>query len=228
MPHHSDIDRRNRAIIAFTILTGCRDGAIASLKLKHVDLISRSVYQDAREVNTKFRKTFTSYFFPVSDEARTIVENWVSFLRREKLWGNDDPLFPATEIQMNDDRQFAVTGLKREHWRTTTTIRRVFRDAFLAAGLPYFHPHTFRRTLTRVGETMCQTTEDFKVWSQNLGHDGVLTILSNYGTVAQQRQAEILRGLASRTPIGTASAQQIAREVARELATIRAADKTEP
>lgn len=59
MPYVTEIERRNRALIAFTLLTGVRDGALASLKLKHVDLAAAKVVQDAREVNTKFSKTFT-------------------------------------------------------------------------------------------------------------------------------------------------------------------------
>ena len=38
MPFGTEIERRNRALIAFTLLTGARDSAIASMKLKHVDL----------------------------------------------------------------------------------------------------------------------------------------------------------------------------------------------
>jgi len=58
MPDRTDIEKRNRALIAFTLLTGARDSAIASLKIKHVNLIEESVFQDAREVNTKFSKTY--------------------------------------------------------------------------------------------------------------------------------------------------------------------------
>lgn len=63
MPVATDIDRRNRALIAFSLLTGARDSAIASMKLKHIDVRAGSVYQDAREVRTKFSKTFTTFFF---------------------------------------------------------------------------------------------------------------------------------------------------------------------
>src|SRR5262249_57384300 len=49
----TEIDLRNRALIAFTLLTGARDGAIASLKLKHVDIAEGRLVQDAREVLTK-------------------------------------------------------------------------------------------------------------------------------------------------------------------------------
>ena len=87
MPADTEIERRNRALIAFTLLTGARDSAIASMKLKHVDLIANSVNQDAREVNTKFSKTFNTFFFPVGDEIRRIVAEWVSYLREDKAMG---------------------------------------------------------------------------------------------------------------------------------------------
>ena len=80
MPVDTEIERRNRALIAFTLLTGARDSAIASMKLKHIDLIAGKVEQDAREVKTKFSKTFTTFFFPVGNDIRKIVVDWVSYL----------------------------------------------------------------------------------------------------------------------------------------------------
>ena len=47
-------------------------------------------------MDTKFSKTFTTFFFPVGDEIFQIVVAWVTYLRQDRLWGNDDPLFPAT------------------------------------------------------------------------------------------------------------------------------------
>ena len=195
MPNVSEIEWRNRTIVAFTLLTGARDGAIASMKLRHVDLAARSVYQDAREVKTKFSKTFTTFFFPVGDDLRQIVEDWVVYLRQEKLWGNDDPLFPATRTAMGEGHQFAVVGLKREHWSSAGPIRTIFREASIKADLPYFNPHSLRKTLVQLGETRCQTPEHFKAWSQNLGHEGVLTTFTSYGAVSNGRQGEIINGL---------------------------------
>ncbi len=183
MPTGSEIELRNRALVAFTILTGARDSAIASMKLKHVDLVTDSVYQDARQVKTKFRKTFGTFFFQIGDDVRGIVAEWVAYLREEKLWGNDDPLFPATKIALGPDRQFTSAGLTKEHWSNATPIRKIFKEAFFRAGLPYFNPHTFRNTLVRLGEEVCKTPEDFKSWSQNLGHEKVLTTLLSYGEV---------------------------------------------
>jgi hypothetical protein len=49
MPARTDIEKRDRAIIAFTLLAGARDDATASFKLKHIDLAVGKIDQDARE-----------------------------------------------------------------------------------------------------------------------------------------------------------------------------------
>jgi hypothetical protein len=56
LPHATEIERRNRGVIALTLLTGMRDGALASLKLKHIDLAAAKVLQDARQVHKVFQK----------------------------------------------------------------------------------------------------------------------------------------------------------------------------
>ena len=106
MPAHTDIEQRNRALIAFTWLTGVRDGALASLKVKHVNLTEGRVNQDPREVKTKNSKPQITTFFPVAGEARRIVTEWVELLTKDRLWGLDDPLFPATLVEHGTDRQF--------------------------------------------------------------------------------------------------------------------------
>jgi integrase len=218
MPANTNIELRNRALIAFTLLTGARISAIASMKLKHVDLVANTVNQDAREVNTKFSKTFITFFFlRVGDEIRRIVAEWVSYLRENELWSNNDPLFPATHVAVGVTRQFEVSGLEREHWSSTSPIRKIFREAFVSAGLPYFNPHSFRNTLVQLGQEVCKTPEQFKAWSQNLGHDGVLTTFLNYGEVACQRQGEIIRDLATPQQAAQTDADEIAEAVVKKL-----------
>lgn len=217
MPAITEIERRNRALIAFTILTGARDSAIVSMKLKHVDLSANCIYQDAREVKTKFSKTFTTYFFPLDEDIRQIVADWVMYLREEKLWGNDDPLFPSTRVAVGASHQFEVAGLDRKHWSNATPMRTIFREAFASAGLPYFNPHSFRNTLVRLGEARCKTPEEFKAWSQNLGHEDVLTTFYSYGTVPSHRQGEIMKKLSMQTTETQTEAENIAEAVARKL-----------
>jgi site-specific recombinase XerD len=125
MPADSDVELRNRAVVAFTLLTGARDGAIASLKVKHVDILGNKVEQDAREVRTKFSKTFTTWFFPVGDDIRQIVVDWVGYLTAEMLFGPVDPLFPATRVVQDRDYQFQVGGLSRQRHAYQDDLQRV-------------------------------------------------------------------------------------------------------
>lgn len=195
MPQQTEIERRNRALLAFALLTGARDTALASFQLGHVDLAAGSVFQDARAVKTKFSKTFTTYFFPVGDEVRAVAEDWVRHLREQRLWGSDDPLFPATSVEQGDSLQFEAVGITRKPWSTSAPIRAIFKEAFATAGLPYYNPHSLRSTLVQLGERVCQTPEQFKAWSQNLGHEGVLTTFYSYGAVALPRQGELIKTL---------------------------------
>jgi integrase len=217
MPTKTEIEFRNRTLVAFTLLTGARDSAIASLKLKHVDLIAGCVNQDARDVKTKFSKTFNTFFFPVGEEVRAIVSEWVRYLRDEKLWSNDDPLFPATCVELGENKQFKVAGLSKNHWSNATPIRTIFHEAFERTGLSYFNPHSFRNTLVQLGEEVCKTPEQFKAWSQNLGHEKVLTTFLSYGEVACQRQGEIIRNLATSQRSVSTNADEIAEAVFKKL-----------
>jgi integrase len=203
LPAATAIEKRNRALIAFAMLTGARDGALASFRLKHVDLAQAVVMQDARDVQTKFAKTFETWFMPVGGEALAIFTDWMAFRQSDPLSGPDDPLFPATQIGLRENGGFIAVGLAHDGWSSTAPIRDIFRKAFATAGLPYFNPHSFRHMLARLGERICHTPEQFKAWSQNLGHADVLTTLTSYGQVPSHRQAELIRGLGRRRSIVT-------------------------
>ena len=195
MPSRTDIERRNRALIATAILTGARDNALASLRLGDVNVEALSVFQDANHVRTKFSKTQMTTLYPVGEDFRIILTDWVSFLLKEKLWSLTDPLFPATKVEVGKDKRFTVVGLDRGGWSNTSRIRTIFKDAFLAAGLPYFNPHSFRHTLARLASDHCDDYEQLKSWSQNLGHDDLRTTMVSYGKIAGYRQAQVIRAM---------------------------------
>ena len=199
MPYETDIEKRDRALIAFTLLTGARDSAIASMSLKHVDIINNQVIQGARDVNTKFSKTFTSNFFPVDKRGyvKSIVVEWVDYLKNKLLFGNDDPVFPQTEVKQNKLKRFTAYGLQKQHWSSANPIRAIFKKAFNDTGFDYYNPHSFRNTLVQLGQRICFTPEQMKAWSQSLGHDNVMTTLVSYGEVKIDRQAEIMEELSN-------------------------------
>ena len=194
MPFETDIERRDRALVAFAIVTGARCSAIASFKIRDIDIERRVLFQDARHVRTKFRKSFETWFFPVGDDLEQIVVDWVRFLFEEKLWGFDDPLFPTTRIAIGSSRRFESIGLDRQPWSSTGPIRGIFKDSFGRAGLPYSNPHTFRKTLVALGRQRCKTWAQMQAWAQNLGHESLTTTFGSYGQVAPHGQGELVRG----------------------------------
>ena len=126
-------------------------------------------------------------------------------------------MLPAMREELDTRLHFEAVGVERKAKSSASPIRAIFKAAFEAAGLPYYNPHSLRSTLLRLGQTVCQTPEDFKAWSQNLGHEGVLTTFYSYGTVAPRRQGEIIQALANPTGRATSSADEVAAAVVRAM-----------
>jgi integrase len=61
-----------------------------------------------------------------------------------------------------------------------------------AAELPDVKPHSLRDRLGRVGQKRARSAEQMKAWSQNLGHESMLTTFTSYGTIPDYRQREIV------------------------------------
>lgn len=192
MPEATSVDCRNKALFAFLMLTGARDGAVASLRLKHINMFDGCVYQDAREVRTKNSKTFTTYFLPVDTAFSACFEEWVTYLKTQALFGPDDPLFPPAKVEPKNG-EFKVVGFERTTYKNANTIRAVIKEAFLRADLPPFTPHAFRKTLVKWADTRYPTREAFKAFSQNIGHSNVVTTVSAYCPVSTERQAELIK-----------------------------------
>ena len=70
MPNLTEIEQRDKAILAFLILTGARVGVVSSLRLKHINLVDGFVNQDGREVRTKAGKTCLLYTSPSPRDQR--------------------------------------------------------------------------------------------------------------------------------------------------------------
>ena len=188
MPKTTAIERRNRALIAFTLVSGARDGAIISMRVKHVDLINKRVEQDPNEVDTKAGKQIHTVFFPVGEFFIQEVEDYIDYLKSEQGFTAQDYLFTSTARGRNEIDQFCNVGITKERWAKAQPMRDVFRKAFEAADLPYFNPHSFRKTLMALAYEMELSGEEIKAWSQNLGHAKLDTSVNNYGPVSLDRQ----------------------------------------
>jgi integrase len=213
MPTETAAQRRDRAVIALIMLTGARDAAVASLRVKHLDAQAGRLTQDPLEVRTKRAKAINSVYFPVGDDFAEIVRGWVDELQQTHLFGPDDPLFPATKVEPSGDGLFAAVGLKREPWASAGPIREVFREAFQRAGLPYFNPHSLRQTLVREAYARNLTAREFKAWSQNLGHEAVLTSMTSYGSLSFDEQSDVIGNIGDPAEEVEAEYLQLARQL---------------
>lgn len=196
MPNGTDIEKRNKALFAFFMLTGARDGAVASLKLKHVNLADGHIFQDGRDVNTKNGKTIDTWFFPVDAAYLECFEAWVRYLQDERLFGREDALFPKPEVKAVNGK-FQTVGLSRENYANASKLIRIIREAFAMVRFPEFTPHSFRKTLGLYANQVCKTPEEFKAWSLNLGHENMATTFSAYMPVDRNRHRDLIRGMAN-------------------------------
>lgn len=149
-------------------------------------------------MRTKNSDTFYTWFFPVGDAYLTCFTDWVNYLRTDMLFGPNDALFPKPKIDVIKGQGFQVTGLLNETYANATAYRQMIKAAFVDAGLHPFFPHSFRKTLVKHGDQMCDTREQFKAWSMNLGHDSINTTLTSYLQISVERQGELIKGMANR------------------------------
>ncbi|MFK7902815.1 MAG: tyrosine-type recombinase/integrase [Nitratireductor sp.] len=198
MPFDNDIALRNRALIALTLLTEARAGALASFQLGDLDLTENTIFQDARHVNTKFSKSFVTTFCPVDELPLEIISHYVNYLRGELLFSPTDALFPKTKMSHVKSKGLQVSGLTRDFWQTTQPIREIFKEAFEGAGIAYYHPHSFRDTLAQHTLANSNSFEQVIAMSKNFGHSNVATMLNNYGGINHSLQNDLIRELRPR------------------------------
>ncbi|MEL7028316.1 MAG: tyrosine-type recombinase/integrase [Pseudomonadota bacterium] len=193
MPHGTLVEKRNRTLIAFTLLTGARISALRTLKLKHLDIAKGAVDQDPREVETKGAKHIYTPFFPLSSEALEIVTDWIATLRDQLGWTDNDPLFPKQKVELGSGARFQNAGLDRAHYATGEPVRQVFHDAFVDAGLHPYHPHTFRHMIATHYAKLGVDAGTAKAISQSLGHEHLGTMMQTYVRLSRSDQADLVR-----------------------------------
>lgn len=216
MPGDTDTQKRDRAIIAFTALTGVRDAALISLKIGDVDLTKSEVWQNPRHVKTKNRKVITTFFMAFDPLWLEIVIDWITHARDTLGFQDDDPLFPKEAVINRPEKMaFESAGLSREHWANASPVRQIFQQAFIQAGLIYYRPHSFRKMLVIWAIEHCSQYQ-VKAISQNLGHEHTMTTYNSYGTLSGHHQAKAIASIGTQGTglLQTVATDQLLAEVA--------------
>lgn len=194
MTDRTELERRDKAMFAFVMITGARAGAVSSLRLKHINLVDGFVYQDGREVRTKGGKTITTWFFPMHSDYLKYFTAWVTYLRAKKMFGPQDALFPKPERRIVNGK-FVFDTLSRDIYANASLVSAVFRRAFEQVQMHPYHPHSIRKTLGQELSDRHLPLATQKAWSQNLGHEKFTTTVSSYLPVSDQQQGELIKAL---------------------------------
>lgn len=221
MPNTTAVEKRDRALIAFALITGARINALRTLQLKHVDRARGVVFQDAREVDTKNSKTITTPFYPISDRAIAIVGEWLDHLRIDLDRIDDDALFPRLAVMRGNSGSFEVQGLERGPYASDGPIRDVFKKAFAAAGQPEYNPHSFRKLIANIGASRDLNAAELKAWSMGLGHEHLGTMMQSYVTISPAEQEAIMHRI---TNLHAPDEEEVVLKAVREA--LRAKKKT--
>lgn len=199
IPEGSEVDRRDRALICFTLLTGARISAVASLPIMAFDEDTLTVDQNPKfGIKTKFSKRIVTTFFPI--EYAKAVEyflGWYRYLRHVKGFTAKDPIFPVAKLENGGESlSFHATGeVEPTFWQGSGSARKVFQKRFAEADVPYHHPHTFRHLVVKEFAKSKLTEEEKKAISQNLGHENTGTTFGSYGYghIEEERQVDIVK-----------------------------------
>ena len=199
----TEVDKRDRALICFTLLSAMRDEAITTLPLGCLNIEKQQVHQDPeRGVKTKFSKDILTTLFVFDPAFSEIIKDWVEYLKTEKLFTDQDPLFPATKMEqgLSDSHSFTADNISNEFWKSTGGIRAVFKKRFEAAGLEYFSPHAFRHSATKIALELCKTPAEFKAVSQNLGHENMATTMFDYASLPDEEVEKKVKSIGQSDP----------------------------
>lgn len=197
----SEIEMRDRALISLTFLTGARISAIITLPMRSFDREKIVIDQDpSLGVATKFSKRIVSALIPFSyKEPLDYFLKWFNYLEKQKGFGPNDPIFPATKIENGKENiSYYNTGeVEPIFWKSSSSPRKIFEKRFEQAGVKYYHPHTLRHLLIKEIAKLPLTEEQKKAISQNMGHENVGTTFGSYGygKIEESKQIEIIRDI---------------------------------
>jgi len=203
MPKSTPVELRNRAIIAMFITTGIRVSALITLRGKHVNIHTRWINQDPREVRTKFGKHIRTYCLDLGSELLDAIRDWARW-REAHGFGANAPFFlPDRYMQPNGIglgyRSADAESL--ECWKSDASIQRIIKDAAQAAGISEdaISSHDFRKVLHPFLSKQANMMIIEEVALQlNLGHTPTETIRKHYASMQDSEREEILNELCRR------------------------------
>lgn len=194
IPNKLEIDRRDKALISLSLLTGLRPDSIRSLCIKNIDIKNMIVILDTlNEVDAKFGKYNEIMILPFDLWIYGNISDWISELINKKEFMDNDPVFPKTEMNnSNNHFGFKPENVTKEFWKNTGQINKIFRERAIEAGVTPHTPYGYRRLNAQHARRYATNMEEYSAISQNLGHSETEITEIHYGNMGPEKRKEIL------------------------------------
>ena len=201
MPTTTVVQRRNRALLAFTIVTGMRDDAIASVRLKHVDSELRRRDPDlrwrcersfpSRSSPTSFPSGLTctrSFSSGSANCARCICsEMMIRSFRKPRWCRTESNALPPTAFERS---LLGQCRANKEHVPGSLHCRRACSTSI--------HTRSATRSSAWARNSVARPRSSkpgARTW-----HEEMITTFRSYGHLDPTRQGEIINALGNREP----------------------------
>jgi len=198
MPSNNELEMRNKAMISLCLLTTPRISSLQTASIKSIkyfkDYDIWAFVQDPRSQDTKFARNIDAFFIGQSQDIIQNVLEWRNHLI-SKGFKSKTALFPVIETSFDKDGE-PIMQLSNKYMQSQTQIRDIFKKAFIDNGLPYYKPHSFRHSVTRLVRIGEEATDTMIVLSENAGQkSGYSVMINSYGGDSLQRRAKIIKNI---------------------------------
>jgi integrase len=197
LPGKTEVELRNKCLVAFTYCTGIRDNAIRTLPFGAVNIDKMFVEQNPRKgTKVKLSKIIYSKIFPFEQSLINVISDYHHLLE-DKKFEPQDPYFPQSKRIIEEGGLCFTESVEisRNYWKSLESVRTVFKESARLAGSKYFYPHLFRHAaIRRLLDCAC-TALEIKAIYQSVGHESFFTILESYANLDIAAQLEVLSNL---------------------------------
>jgi site-specific recombinase XerD len=193
MPAQTIVDRHNRALFSIQVLGSFRTNELRNLPIGVIKYDNRATIYfidiNPRKIKgVKFRKARQATLLNVPDLMRWILD-WTEELKKTEGFTDADPIFPSIQSTFAKNMMFNRAVQKTSI--SPQTVRKIFKDAFIAAGVEPLRVHSIRQTRSRY---IGNLTHDVKTVAlqQDFGHSSLGTTMHNYGNITPERQRQLM------------------------------------
>jgi len=190
----SEIDLRDRAIIAFLLCSGLRVETIISITFKVFDVEKYTVDCDPRKgVDVKFDKAYINKLLKFDQYLFDVIDEYLSYLKDHGKMYPDMPIFPSTITESSGDIHcFHSNGISDIRWKTTSPVNKILAKRAQEAQLRSYTAHAYRRAHARIAYKKCNPPEELMAVSRNMGHESIMTTELYYIQMDSPQAIEIL------------------------------------